>query len=230
MNRNYKDSVFTKLFSNENILRDLYNFFIYGGRVFEQLLIQLGQKKTVYQERLILLPGCEFLGFYNGRKDQPDCQELRLSDSFLTRGNPINLELTAKVYNINKGHNAELLERCKTLGMYAEFVVRVRAVLKKGMSKAERNKALRKVINGCINEGILEVFLKKHGSEVIGMLFTEWNWDDYFAVKREEAYEEAKEEFQEQIVARDERIRQDQKRILQLEEENRRLREDSAMS
>jgi hypothetical protein len=89
------------------------------------------------------------------------------------------------------------------------------------MSKGERNKALRKVINGCIKEGILEEFLTKHSSEVIGMIFTEWNWDDYWAVNREEAYEEAKEEFQRQI-------QQDQERIRQLEEENRRLRENSA--
>jgi hypothetical protein len=205
-------------------------FFIYGGRVFEKILIQLGQKKTVYQERPVLLPGCEFLGFYNGRKDQPDCRELRLSDSFLTKGNSVNLELIARVYNINKGHNAELLERCKTLGMYAEFIARARAVLKKGMSKGERNKALRKVINGCINEGILEEFLKKHSSEVIGMIFTEWNWDDYWAVNREEAYEEAKEEFQRQIQQGQEQIQQDQERIRQLEEEISRLRENSARS
>ncbi len=39
-------------------------------------------------------------------------------------------------------------------------------------------------------EGVLVEFMKKHGSEVINMLYTQWNWDDAMAVEREEAYAE----------------------------------------
>jgi hypothetical protein len=187
-----------------------------------------------------------YLCFYNGLKDQPDYQELRLSDSFLLREGPVNLELMVKVYNINKGRNAKLLRRCKTLGMYAEFIARVRKVLEKKLSEEGKKRGLQKVINGCIQEGILKGFLIEHSSEVINMIFTEWNWDDYWAVKREEfleegiekGYKKAQVEFGKRITKKDERIRQSQEqvrqgqeqvrqsqeRIRQLEEENRRLR------
>jgi hypothetical protein len=37
-------------------------------------------------------------------------------------------------------------------------------------------------------------FLEKHASEVLNMLFTEWNLDDAIAVAREEASEDTREE------------------------------------
>jgi predicted transposase/invertase (TIGR01784 family) len=45
--------------------------------------------------------------------------------------------------------------------------------------------------------------LKKNGSEVSNMLYTEWNWDDALAVRyeegREEGWEEGREEGREEI-------------------------------
>ena len=41
---------------------------------------------------------------------------------------------------------------------------------------------------------ILVYFLEKHASEVLNMLFTEWNLDDAIAVAKEEAHEESREE------------------------------------
>ncbi|MDR1901488.1 MAG: hypothetical protein LBQ88_04290, partial [Treponema sp.] len=46
---------------------------------------------------------------------------------------------------------------------------------------------------------ILEGFLKEHGSEVVNMLFTEWNWDDALAVRYEEGKEEGKEDRDKEI-------------------------------
>jgi predicted transposase/invertase (TIGR01784 family) len=39
----------------------------------------------------------------------------------------------------------------------------------------------------------LKEFLQSNSSEVINMLMTEWNWDDAFAVQREEGREEGLE-------------------------------------
>jgi hypothetical protein len=157
---------------------------------------------------------------------------LKLSDSFLLQEGPINLELKVSVYNINKDHNAKLLKRCKTLGMYAEFIARVRKVLEKKLSEEEEKRGLQKVLNRCIKEGILKEFLIEHSSEVINMIFTEWNWDDYWAVKREEfleegiekGYKKAKVEFGKQVRQSQEQVRQSREQVRQLEEEIRRLR------
>jgi len=41
-----------------------------------------------------------------------------------------------------------------------------------------------------MERGILVYFLKRHGSEVLNMLFTEWNLEDAIAVRCEEARED----------------------------------------
>ncbi|MCR4936668.1 MAG: hypothetical protein K5987_00715 [Lachnospiraceae bacterium] len=40
------------------------------------------------------------------------------------------LELTVTAYNINAGHNAVLMEKCRPLKEYADFIDRVRCALK----------------------------------------------------------------------------------------------------
>ncbi|MDR0517917.1 MAG: hypothetical protein LBH25_12815 [Fibromonadaceae bacterium] len=39
----------------------------------------------------------------------------------------------------------------------------------------------------CINKGILQDYLRKHSSEVVNMLYTEWKWEDAIAVAKKEA-------------------------------------------
>jgi predicted transposase/invertase (TIGR01784 family) len=50
--------------------------------------------------------------------------------------------------------------------------------------------AMKRAIQYCIKNGILEEFLERNGSEVINMLLTEWNWDDAKEVWQAEAREE----------------------------------------
>jgi hypothetical protein len=101
------------------------------------------------------------------------------------------LELVVRVYNINSGHNGEMLERCETLKGYSVFVDKVRGYEGKGRA---RDEAIGLAVKDCIAQGILKEFLERHGAEVVNMLFTEWNWDDAFAVQREEGREEGWEE------------------------------------
>jgi hypothetical protein len=54
----------------------------------------------------------------------------------------------------------------------------------------EPAEAIEAAIKSCVERDILVYFLEKHGSEVLNMLFTEWNQDDALAVAREEALED----------------------------------------
>jgi len=59
-------------------------------------------------------------------------------------------------------------------------------------------------IKSCMSKGILLSFLEEHASEVLNMLFTEWNLEDAIAVAKEETWEDAQKEFrkkQEKIFA-----------------------------
>jgi hypothetical protein len=57
----------------------------------------------------------------------------------------------------------------------------------------EPAEAIEAAIKSCVKRNILVYFLENHGSEVLNMLFTEWNQDDAIAVAREEALEDGME-------------------------------------
>jgi hypothetical protein len=158
-------------------------FLLYIARVYEKLI----ENKAMYREKGVLVPLPEFYVLYNGLRPMPDCQVLRLSDAFISlpRGVSPGLELTVKILNINRGHNADILKQCESLGMYAEFVGEVREYGKTMLPE----EALKMTINSCIHKGILREFLEEHSSEVRNMLLTEWNWDDAKEVWQEEARE-----------------------------------------
>ena len=54
-------------------------------------------------------------------------------------------------------------------------ILSVREYLKAGM---DRDTAISRAVGDCIRQNVLKDFLEKHGSEVINMLFSEWNLDD----------------------------------------------------
>ena len=165
---------------NENMpLRALY----YISRLYEKII----DSKKIYRKSLVKIPTPEFIVLYNGTKEYPDKCKLKLSDAFKTPGGEIELELIVNVFNINKGHNAEIAERSKTLDDYVSFIDMIRESLKSGKKLAI---AIKEAINFCIENDILRDFLKKYGSEVANMLNVEWNWDDAIEVAREEAMEE----------------------------------------
>jgi predicted transposase/invertase (TIGR01784 family) len=94
------------------------------------------------------------------------------------------------VYNINHGHNREILKRSKTLDSYSVFVDKVREHQKADLTLAE---SIKNAIKYCIDHNILKVFLETHSSEVFNMLTDEWNWDEYMEVAIEEAREKGLE-------------------------------------
>jgi hypothetical protein len=56
------------------------------------------------------------------------------------------------------------------------------------------DEAVRLAVKYCIDNNVLKDFLRKHGSEVFNMLYSEYNFDEEAAVIREEAREEGREE------------------------------------
>jgi hypothetical protein len=174
---------------------------LYIARIYEKILEE-GKKGALYRERLILIPMPEFIVLYNGVKPSPDQMTLRLSDSFeavgllKAAGAPV-LELEVTVYNINPGHNEDIVKRCRTLQGYSTFTGKVREY-RKTMPLEDAMKA---GIAYCLEHDILSEFLVTNTSEVINMLTTEWNIDDAKEVWREEGREEGREEERKSILA-----------------------------
>jgi hypothetical protein len=65
-------------------------------------------RKNLYKQGIVKIPAPEFIVLYNGDKKFPDYKELKLSDSYSFKPPECYLELVVKVYNINKGCNAEI--------------------------------------------------------------------------------------------------------------------------
>ncbi len=97
------------------------------------------------------------------------------------------MECTALVRNVNYGHNKELMERCKTLKEYAQFVAAIRTALKPGMKEEEAHKAVEQTVDKCIRDNILANILRKNRSEIVDSILTEWDEDDFIEGVREEA-------------------------------------------
>ena len=155
-------------------LRDLF----YVSRVLQRRI----KDENLYSRRLVRIPTPKFVVFYNGTDFQPEQQVLRLSDAFEKKQNQPALELTVIVYNINLGHNQELLEACSLLKEYAQYVEQVRTYAKE-MAFPE---AVEQAVNHCIRNGILADFLSENRAEAIAVSIFEYDEEKHIRSERKE--------------------------------------------
>jgi len=252
VNEKHKDTVFTFLFSNPDLLRELYSaiegitlppdvpinintlsdvlfrtqrndisflinnrlivliehqssinnnmpirFLIYASKLYQEII----NPDDKFKRKLEKIPKPEFIVLYNGEDNYPDYKELRLSDAFMKTDKikiDVPLELVVQVYNINKGRNREILSKSRTLDSYSRFIDKIREYQKEYQRKYNErkeilDKAFKSAIKYCIKNDILKDFLRKHGSEVINMLYAEYDPEVEMRVVREEALEEGEE-------------------------------------
>ena len=169
--------------ANPNMpLRDLF----YVARELQGIV----SKKNLYGSALIKIPQPRFAVFYNGRDRQPERRVYRLSDAYEKKGGEPELELKVTAYNVNVGHNAELLSACKVLGEYAQYVQRVR----ENARAMPLKDAVERAVDSCIKEGILEDFLRKNRAEAIAVSIFEYNEEEHLKSERELAYRSGREE------------------------------------
>ncbi len=164
-------------------LRDL----IYVTKVLQGII----RNENLYSSMLIKLPTPRFVVFYNGTDFQPGEQTLRLSDSFQKELERPELELIVTVYNINWGYSRELMEACRLLKEYAQYVERVRSLAK----ELPFPDAVEKAVDYCIQHGILAEFLLKNRVEAIEMSIFEYDEEKYLKSEREVWRNEGEERF-----------------------------------
>ena len=155
--------------------------FLYFAREYEAWLVKHKLDMKIYGETLVKIPAPEYYVLYNGLKKMPEKTAYRLSDAFET-ASP-GYEWTAKVININAGHNREILDRCPTLKGYAELIALIRKHQREG---SEIKTAVSAAIGECIQRGILKEYLMKQKSEAENMILTEFDQDAYEEMLRSE--------------------------------------------
>ncbi|MDR0663895.1 MAG: Rpn family recombination-promoting nuclease/putative transposase [Spirochaetaceae bacterium] len=178
---------------NENMP---FRFLSHIARLLENTIVD---KSAVYREKLMKLPRPEFIVLCNSPLLSMDRVTLRLSDAFekVEGCSEDNLELTVKLFNINKQRNTEIVERCVTLRGYVEYVDIVRITRERiekenpGMDrKSAAWKAVADSVTYCKKHGILKDFFENLSPEEVNMIATEWNLEDAVKVAREEGREE----------------------------------------
>ena len=154
-------------------LRDL----IYITRLLEKYV----NRESLYASTPVRIPAPHFVVFYNGSSDVSEDVILKLSDAFeerkgshLERKEP-ELELKVHFLNINQGYNEELMERCRTLREYSEFVARIRRY---AAGETAIEEAVDRAVTECIAEGILADFLRSQRAEVVAVSIFEYNEEE----------------------------------------------------
>ena len=126
----------------------------------------------------------------NGDAPFPTEDIMRLSEAYLEKTATPMLELEVKVININLPVNHKLLKQCRPLYEYSWFIQHIKDYM---AQEKNLDKALKKTIEDCEREGIMVDFVRKHGSEAVNMLFTQWNLEDALEVRYEEGLEDGEE-------------------------------------
>lgn len=144
---------------------------------------------NIYGETLVNIPTPQYIVFYNGTKEQESVRKLRLSDAFACKTDSRDFEWTAIMYNLNRGKNDELLQKCKPLADYMKFINYIRDYQNAGYSIEE---AIDLAVQRCIEEDILKEYLLKHRAEVKAMVITEFNEEVFRNGIKEEGRAEGK--------------------------------------
>ena len=143
------------------------------------------QRLNLFGHTLVKIPTPKFIVFYNGKENQPERYEYKLSDCFEKETDNPQLELKCIVYNINKGNNAELFNRCGFLKDYMIFIDYVRYYYDEmNMLLAD---AIEHAINRCIDEDVLREFLINRREEVAKVTNLDFTFEKQIELVREEA-------------------------------------------
>ena len=137
--------------------------------------------KSLYSSTLQKLPTPKFV---------IECTELRLSDAYENLEGEPNLELRVIVLNVNEGCNRKLMEHCQVLKEYAQYVAKVRRYT----AEMELDAAVKRAVEECIAEGILEDFLRENRAEVEMVSILEYDKDFEEKKLRKAEYEAGREE------------------------------------
>ena len=84
------------------------------------------------------------------------------------------MELVVTTFNVNAGHNMELMSQCRILKEYSIYVAKVRTLTEQMPLDA----AVQKAVVECIHENILADFLRKNQAEVIAMSIFEYDKEE----------------------------------------------------
>ena len=161
---------------------------IYIAKLYEKFINT--NKYNIYSRSQVYLPKPKLAVFYNGKENIPD-MTLHLSDAFKNIDDGVEPDITVDVrmVNINYANNKEILDKCKPLKEYSWLIDRIRYHCIYNDVLDAVNLALDKMNS----DFLIKPFLMSNKSEVMNMLFTEYNEEEVLAAIGKEYFEEGHE-------------------------------------
>lgn len=154
-------------------------FFLYAAKLYEKYIEISDYSRFSSALQPIQRPVC--ICFYNGTKEEPEEQILKLSDAYKGEG---DIEVKVRMLNINYDKNKKLMDACKPLKEYAWLVETVR---KNQKEKQNLDSAVDKALDQMPDDFAIKPFLLGNRAEVKSMLLTEYNEQKEFAKERKDA-------------------------------------------
>ena len=190
--KKHKDRLFRFIFSQKAELLSLYNAVNGSNYVDENDLtiytiedfIYMG----IYASSAVTIPVPQFYVFYNGTRNVPNEQILKLTDCMpVDKCEKSCTQFLVTMININADHNPNLLERCPKLYEYAVFISCIRKNTADGLPPED---AIEKAVTDCIHNNILAEILRSHKAEVTDMILDEYDENFHIACEKKLSYDE----------------------------------------
>ena len=163
---------------------------IYAGMLFSKYIENERNKINLYSSRQQMLPAPKLVCFYNGLREQPDQTVLSLKTAF-REGAESDIDVRVTMLNINFGRNEALLNACRPLRDYAQFIADVRETIDRGTSAED---AVAEAIEHLDDSSPIKSFLLSNKAEVKRMCITEYDEVKTMNMFREEGRVEGREE------------------------------------
>ena len=166
-------------------------FLIYAGNLYDKYAATSVYYK--YSSKLQPLPKPVCICFYNGKREQPEKQVLKLSEAY---GGDGDIEVKVTMLNVNYGKNKLLMDKCKPLMEYAWLVDTVR---KKQDEKIDLEATVDSAIDEMPESFEIYSFLVGNRAEVKTMFLTEFDEEKMKRQEREEVREEVQRDLEEAL-------------------------------
>ena len=155
--------------------------FMYAAKAYDKY-VEGDSRMNLYTSTLQKIPTPHCVCFYNGKSKKEDKVILKLSDAFMQQTDDPQIEVTVTMYNINYGHNKELLEACKPLYEYSWFIEEIR----KNNKTNSIGIAVDKALDSMPEDFVIRQFLLDNRAEVKDVFLTEYNEQKTMADMKEE--------------------------------------------
>ena len=162
--------------------------FLYMASALKKYIAAKGL--DIYASSTVSIPVPQFYVFYNGTRNVPDVEILKLTDSMSEdKRDKSCTEFFATMININANHSPKLMKRCPKLYEYAIFISLIRENMTNSLPLED---AIEKAVTDCIHDNILADILRSHKAEVTNMILDEYDEKFHIASEKKLSFEEGR--------------------------------------